>query len=803
MNQFLNELNPVQQAAATHITGASLVIAGAGSGKTRVLTYKIAYLLSKGIPAGSILALTFTNKAAKEMRIRIETLVGRDAAKYLWMGTFHAKFSTILRMEADKLGYPRTFTIYDTQDSKNLLKQIIKELKLDDKIYKTGDVLSRISSAKNNLHSSGAYLANAAHFEADRNARKPEIGRIFQIYEARCRQAGAMDFDDLLLNTNVLFRDHPEVLGKYQNRFRFILVDEYQDTNFAQYLIVKKLAAQHGNVCVVGDDAQSIYAFRGAKIENILNFRNDYPEYKLFKLEQNYRSTQTIVDAANSLIKKNKGQIPKKVFSENLEGEKIKLLKAYTDGEEGVQVANSIFDMRLRDQLQYSNFAILYRTNAQSRIMEESLRKRNIPYKIYGGLSFYQRKEIKDLISYFRLTINHNDEEAIRRVINYPARGIGKTTLTKLEEYAVANQRSIWDVLLNVGNSDLDLNKGTVSKLKGFTDFILQISEGIENRDAYESAVNIARDSGILKELHSENSPEGISRKENINELLNGIKEFVDTTAEDRTIPLSEFLENVALLTNQDNEKEEDFDKVTLMTIHSAKGLEFKHVFVVGLEEGLFPSSMSTGSIQELEEERRLFYVAITRAEDSLSLAFAKSRYKWGNLESCRPSRFLKEIEPIYLDGDIEESNATEDDIDFGFSGKPQFQQRNKPFGQQTGGSDVIINQVQYKKRMEVKEKVRRSPKSKLMPKVAQEKPRELIGFTKMDESHTSHQTVDPSKGASAKIKEGQIVRHEKFGKGKIISIEGETPNEKLSVEFEKSGLKTLLLKFAKLDVLG
>lgn len=794
MNQFVNELNPVQQAAVKHINGASLVIAGAGSGKTRVLTYKIAYLLSKGIQAGSILALTFTNKAAKEMRIRIETLVGRDAVRNIWMGTFHSKFSTILRMEADKLGFPKTFTIYDTQDSKNLLKQIIKELKLDDKIYKPNDVLGRISSAKNNLHTSAAYLANPSYFERDRNARKPEIGRIFQIYEARCRQAGAMDFDDLLLHTNILFRDHPNVLEKYQNRFRFILVDEYQDTNFAQYLIVKKLAAQHGNVCVVGDDAQSIYAFRGAKIENILNFRNDYPKYKLFKLEQNYRSTQTIVDAANSLIKKNKGQIPKKVFSENLEGDKIKLLKTYTDGEEGVQVANNIFDMRLRDQLQYSNFAILYRTNAQSRIMEESLRKRNIPYKIYGGLSFYQRKEIKDLIAYFRLSINHNDEEAIRRVINYPARGIGKTTLGKLEDFAALHTTNIWEVLLQVQKLDLGLNKGTVAKLKGFTDFIQQMAEGIENRDAYESAVNIAKESGILKDLHNETSPEAISRKENVNELLNGIKEFIDTTAEDRTIPLSEFLENVALLTDQDTEKEEDFDKVTLMTIHSAKGLEFKHVFVVGLEEGLFPSSMSTGSLQELEEERRLFYVAITRAEDSLWLSFAKSRYKWGNLESCRPSRFLKEIDPRYLDAAVEEDSYSNGDGDFG--GTPSFQNKvreykrsdfeNPPFGKN------------FLKRKEPKS---RPAKTQNIQPSASERSILQAGFKKVKK--TTGGSKGAVKGTTDPIKSGQTVNHERFGKGKVIALEGEDPDIKAVVHFETAGVKKLLLKFAKLEVVG
>ena len=782
----------MQQAAVTHSKGASLVIAGAGSGKTRVLTYKIAYLLSQGVKASSILALTFTNKAAKEMKERIETLVGKDAVRSIWMGTFHSKFSTILRMEAEHIGFPKSFTIYDSQDSKNLIKQIVKELQLDEKIYKPGDVLGRISSAKNNLQTSASYIANPSYFEKDRNARRPETGRIFQIYEARCKAAGAMDFDDLLLYTNILFRDHRESLFKYQNKFKYILVDEYQDTNFSQYLIVKKLAAKHGNVCVVGDDAQSIYAFRGAKIENILNFRNDYPDYKLFKLEQNYRSTQTIVDAANSLIKKNTGQIPKKVFSENTQGEKIRLLKTYTDGEEGVHVANSIFDMRLRDQLEYSGFAILYRTNAQSRIMEEALRKRNIPYKIYGGLSFYQRKEIKDLISYFRLSVNQNDEEAIRRVINYPARGIGKTTMDKLLEFAKNSGMNLWDVLRQCHHPQIGLNKGTISKIMAFVDFIKQIAMGIDNRDAYESAMTIAKDSGILKDLHKENSPEAISRKENVNELLNGIKEFIDNSAEDRTIPLSEFLENVALLTDQDKEKEEDNDKVTLMTIHSAKGLEFKHVFVVGMEEGLFPSQMSSGSLQDLEEERRLFYVAITRAEDSLTLSFAKSRYKWGNQENCRPSRFLKEIDRRYLDADVDADSLPEDGLDF--TGRSKFQSHRK-FEQRT---DIIEESGKpiFKKR---------APKPKIQtsstPPSSSERAIRQAGFKKVNP--VSSASTGGSKGTMATIKSGQTVKHEKFGKGKVIALEGDAPNIKAVVNFDSAGVKKLLLKFAKLEVVG
>ncbi len=803
MNKFLKELSPVQQQAVTHTNGASLVIAGAGSGKTRVLTYKIAYLLSKSIQAGSILALTFTNKAAREMKTRIETLVGRDAVKNIWMGTFHSKFSAILRMEAERIGFPKNFTIYDSQDSKNLLKQIVKELQLDDKIYKPNSLLGRISSAKNNLHTASAYLANSSHYETDRNSRIPELGRIFQIYETRCKAAGAMDFDDLLLYTNILFRDNEDVLLKYQDRFKYILVDEYQDTNFSQYLIIKKLAAKHGNVCVVGDDAQSIYAFRGAKIENILNFRNDYPEYKLFKLEQNYRSTQTIVDAANSLIKKNKGQIPKKVFSENIVGDKIKLLKTYTDGEEGIQVANSIFDTALTDQIQYNSFAILYRTNAQSRIMEESLRKMNIPYKIYGGLSFYQRKEIKDLISYFRLTVNRNDEEAIRRVINYPARGIGKTTLTKLEEYAVKNNKNIWDVLLGVTNPELNLNKGTISKIYAFTQLISSISDGIENRDAYESAVNIAKETGIIKDLHKESTPEAHSRQENLNELLNGIKEFTEKSAEDKTITLSEFLENVALLTDQDNEKEKDVEKVTLMTIHSAKGLEFKHVYVVGLEEGLFPSSMSSGSLQELEEERRLFYVAITRAEDSLCLSFAKSRYKWGNLDNCRPSRFLKEINPVYLDAEIDDAKYDTNNDDLSFFEKSQSQRTGRQFDYKPKFKNSDKSNTFQQKIRNTNETMGKTLKKKTAPPPTTETPVLKSGFKKIEENQDEQAATTSNSGTTVDIKENQIVKHGKFGRGKVIEIEGESPNIKVTVQFDGvAGQKKLLLKYAKLEVL-
>ena len=618
---FLNELNNNQKEAVLHTEGPSLVIAGAGSGKTRVLTYRIANLLGKGVPAYKILALTFTNKAAREMQKRIAQLVGSENAANLWMGTFHSVFSKILRFEAEKLGYTSNFTIYDTQDSKNLIKSIIKDLKLDDKIYKPNDVLGRISMAKNNLIVAQVYAQSARIIEADKAARKPMIAEIYNHYQRRCKQSDAMDFDDLLLQTNILFRDFPEILDKYQNKFSYLLVDEYQDTNYSQYLIIKKLSEVHHNICVVGDDAQSIYFFPGlSRIENILNFRNDYPDYKIFKLEQNYRSTTTIVDAANSIINKNKEQIPKRVFSENEEGEKIKVLKALSDKEEGFQVTNEIFKMANYEQQEYSDFAILYRTNAQSRILEEALRKRNIPYKIYGGQSFYQRKEIKDLLAYFRLSVNQNDEEALKRVINYPRRGIGDTTIDKIRDLALQHRVSMWTVLCNLNKISGVINASTAAKLNNFRLLIERFATQVSTENAYDLAVTIAQSSGIVDDLSNDSTPEGISRKENIQELLNAIKDFSETNyKEGRDDKLPVFLEGVALLTDQDSEKPEDNNKVTLMTIHAAKGLEFPNVFMTGLEEDLFPAQQCVANPSALEEERRLFYVALTRAENGQS----------------------------------------------------------------------------------------------------------------------------------------------------------------------------------------
>ncbi|WP_281838696.1 ATP-dependent helicase [Odoribacter laneus] len=651
---FLHELNDNQREAVLHTEGPALVIAGAGSGKTRVLTYRIAHLLSKGIPAYHILALTFTNKAAREMQKRISQLVGAENASNLWMGTFHSIFSKILRFEADKLGYTSNFTIYDTQDSKNLIKAIVKDLKLDDKVYKPNDVLGRISMAKNNLIVAQAYAQSSRITNADAAARKPMIAEIYKHYQMRCKQSDTMDFDDLLLQTNILFRDFPEVLAKYQQKFRYILVDEYQDTNYSQYLIIKKLSESHHNICVVGDDAQSIYSFRGARIENILNFRNDYPDFKIFKLEQNYRSTTTIVNAANSIISKNKEQIPKRIFSENEEGEKIKVLRALSDKEEGFQVTNEIFKMANYEQEEYSDFAILYRTNAQSRILEEALRKRNIPYKIYGGQSFYQRKEIKDLLAYFRLSVNQNDEEAFKRIINYPRRGIGDTTIDKIREIAQQHRVSMWTVLCNLEKVAGSFNNSSLTKLNNFRLLIEKFAERSQEENAYDVACTIVQSSGITDDLSNDSTPEGVSRKENIQELLNAIKDFSETAyKEGFSDKLATFLEGVALLTDQDTEKPGDDNKVTLMTIHAAKGLEFPNVFITGIEEELFPAQQCASNPQALEEERRLFYVALTRAEKKVVMSYATTRYRNGQIISTRPSRFIAEIDPHFLDGFI------------------------------------------------------------------------------------------------------------------------------------------------------
>lgn len=749
---FFNELNNNQKEAVATTEGPSLVIAGAGSGKTRVLTYRIANLLGKGVPAYKILALTFTNKAAREMQRRIASLVGAENASNLWMGTFHSVFSKILHFEAEKLGYTSNFTIYDTQDSKNLIKSIVKDLKLDDKLYKPNDVLGRISMAKNNLIVAQAYAQSSRIIEADKAARKPMLSEIYRLYQLRCKQSDSMDFDDLLLQTNILFRDFPEILNKYQQKFSYLLVDEYQDTNYSQYLIIKKLSEAHRNICVVGDDAQSIYSFRGARIENILNFRNDYPDYKIFKLEQNYRSTTTIVDAANSIINKNKEQIPKRIFSENEEGEKIKVLKALSDKEEGFLVTREIFKMANYEQQEYSDFAILYRTNAQSRILEEALRKRNMPYKIYGGQSFYQRKEIKDLLAYFRLSVNQNDEEALRRIINYPRRGIGDTTIEKIREIALGNQVSMWTILCHLDKLSGIISTSAVTKLNNFRSLIERFSAGILTENAYDIAVTIAHSSGIVDDLSNDSTPEGISRKENIQELLNGIKDFCETNyKEGRDDKLPAFLEGVALLTDQDSEKPEDDNKITLMTIHAAKGLEFPNVFITGMEEDLFPAQQSVFTPMALEEERRLFYVALTRAEKRVVISYAQTRYRNGQVINTSPSRFIQEIDARFVEGFAMPRNEAS-----GFRFK--------------------------------------TPPSK--PDIRRERPVSLspasLNIPEIDESKLKPANPD-------KIVPGTVVYHPSFGPGKVISLDGLGVNKKAKVVFAEQGAKTLLLKFAKL----
>ncbi len=786
MVDFLQDLNEAQQKAVVDYTGPSLVIAGAGAGKTRVLTYRVAYLLYKGISANKILALTFTNKAAKEMKDRISALVGTDLAKYLWMGTFHSIFAKILRFESDKLGYPSNYTIYDTIDTKSLLKKIIKDLNLDDKVYRIGEIQGRISGAKNNLITPQAYKSNSSIIDRDRANRKPRLAEIYQIYASRCYKAGAMDFDDLLLNINILFRDFPEILEKYKERFDYILVDEYQDTNYAQYVIVKKLAEDHKNICVVGDDAQSIYSFRGAKIENILNFRNDYQNYKLFKLEQNYRSTKNIVNAANSVIEKNKEQIHKKVWSDKEIGDKIKVIKALTDNEEGYIVSNAIFDIHLRDHDDFKDFAILYRTNAQSRIFEESLRKKNIPYKVYGSISFYQRKEIKDLLAYFRLVINDKDDEALKRIINYPVRGIGNTTLNKLEYNANQHNISIWKVMTDPGKYNIKLQSRAINSILRFIELIISFKKQVTDQDAYDIAFNIASSTGILKELHEERTPESLSRYENIQELLNGIKEFSLNFLEEngKKALLTDYIENVALLTDADNEKPEDFNKVTIMTIHSAKGLEFKNVFIAGVEEDLFPSPMSLANPNDLEEERRLFYVALTRAKHRAFISFAESRYKWGNLNICSPSRFIKEIDIQYVDLPKELLEK----IEFSEDGKiPTFLYNgNNLMRNSNTGISQKENYYNKKKLIKYSE--------------AQKNSSTIKNFNLNLRSSNNLQNFVPDD--PEKIQVGMQIEHPRFGKGKVLSLEGKSPNLKAAIFFQNFGQKQLLLKFAKLKII-
>ena len=756
---YLNGLNPSQKAAVEQTDGPVMIVAGAGSGKTRVITYRVAHLIKKGIDPFNILVLTFTNKAAKSMQERIFEVVGPEA-KNCWMGTFHSVFAKILRVEAAKISYPTNFTIYDTDDSKSLIRSILKELQLDDKLYNANFVYNRISNAKNNLISSAEYLQSEHIQSEDRASGRGQLGEIYQAYTQRCFKSGAMDFDDLLFKTNVLLKEHPDVLYKYQNRFKYIMVDEYQDTNFSQYLIVKKLAAITENICVVGDDAQSIYAFRGANIQNILNFEKDYPDLKVFKLEQNYRSTQNIVEVANSVIANNKNQLQKTVFSEKEQGEKIKVLRAFSDNEEGKIIAENIAQTHATEGLYYRKFAILYRTNAQSRAMEEALRKLGIPYKIYGGLSFYQRKEIKDLIAYFRLTFNPNDEEALKRVINYPRRAIGETSIDRIIVAADQHQKTLWEIITHASTY---LDGRSATPIANFALLIQSFQAVAKSNTAYDTALHIAQHSTLLKELYEDKSVEGLSRYENIQELLNGIKEFSEREdIEERGLDV--FMQDIALLTNDDKDKDPNADTVSLMTIHSAKGLEFSQVFVVGLEENLFPSQLSLNSRTDLEEERRLFYVAITRAEKKLTLSYATSRYRWGSLTNCEPSRFIEEIAPQYLD------------LDFKVAQKP-----NQAFF----FDDERNNWKQKDSFSKPKPATTPSFKSKsILPK-----------------AHVPSEGFSPSDTSGLQV--GMEVEHERFGFGKVVHMEGNKPDLKATIFFKELGQKQLLLKFAKLRIIG
>lgn len=765
MEDFLNQLNSIQKEAVINFTGPALVIAGAGSGKTRVLTYRIAYMLSKGIRPSGILALTFTNKAANEMKERIAVLVGDNYARQLWMGTFHSIFARILRFESKAIGYPSDYTIYDSVDSKNLIKTIIKELKLDDKIYRPNEIMGRISFAKNNLITPDVYASNSTIQATDSSMKRPLITDIYTRYSARCKKAGAMDFDDLLLNTNILLRDNPNIQEKYMNAFTHILVDEYQDTNYSQYLIIKRLSQEHKNICVVGDDAQSIYSFRGARIENILKFQNDNLNTRLYKLERNYRSTKNIVNAANSLISQNKEQISKKVYSENDMGDKVEVMKVLRDNDEGEWVSTKVKDISLSEQLNYSDFAILYRTNAQSRIFEESLRRRNIPYKIYGGISFFQRKEIKDVLAYFKYVINPKDDEAFKRIINYPKRGIGKTTVSKLETLAISNDLSIWEVLNSRSQLQKFFNTGTLNKLFTFLNLIKEFRAKTEEMEAFDLAYTIATTTEIMKDLVVDKTPEGISRYENLEELLNGIKEFTESEEQAEENSLSHYLQTITLYTDADKEDKEDFNRVTLMTIHAAKGLEFDEVFIVGMEEELFPSHMSSASQKELEEERRLFYVALTRAKKRIHISYADMRYKWGLMNHTKPSRFLKEINEKYL-------NLPDDDLIAGIENDPQ---KNKFKGRKPSIHKKIV-------------------KEQVAPQIVRENLKKVI--------ETNPDKIDTPSDIS-KIKPGVKIRHQRFGRGKIESIDGSGNNLKASVAFDNGQKKQLLLKFAKLEVIG
>ncbi len=771
MANYLDSLNPAQKAAVLQKDGPMIIIAGAGSGKTRVLTYRIAHLMKQGVDAFNILSLTFTNKAAREMKARIAGVVGNSEAKNLWMGTFHSVFARILRSEGDKLGYPSNFTIYDTQDSVRLITAIIKEKQLDKDRYKPKQILNRISSFKNSLITVRAYFNNPDLLEADLQASRPKVGDIYEEYVDRCFKAGAMDFDDLLLRTNELLSRFPEVLAKYQDRFRYIMVDEYQDTNHSQYLIVRALADRFQNICVVGDDSQSIYSFRGANIQNILSFQKDYPDVKTFKLEQNYRSSNTIVQAANSVIDKNKTKLDKEIWTANEAGEPIKVMRTISDGEEGRFVANSIFENMMNHQQTADAFAILYRTNAQSRAMEDALRKKDIKYRIYGGMSFYQRKEIKDLLSYLRILINPNDEEALKRIINYPARGIGATTIDKLIVAANHYKRSIFEVIKYIDKIDININAGTKNKLRNFILMMQRFEIESHTKNAFEIADIVVKQTQLVKDLQKDGTPEGVSKVENVQELLNGIKDFITDkieTGEDAS--LTAFLEDVALATDFDSKNDDDTPHVSLMTIHLSKGLEYPYVYIVGLEENLFPSAMSMNTRSELEEERRLFYVALTRAEKQAYLSYAQTRYRWGKLTDAEPSRFLEEIDEQFIAYITPKQpqravNRFIDDDIFGDAPK----------------------KIRFQKPIKKKMKEFQAKKEFISPK----------NLKKISE------TVINTNLFSSDIVVGNIVEHNRFGTGEVLSLEGKGPNKKAEIKFGTIGKKKLLLQFAKLKVIG
>ena len=832
---LLNDLNEAQRAAVEYIDGPSLVIAGAGSGKTRVLTYKIAYLLSQGMKPWSIMALTFTNKAAREMKERIGKLVGNDLAQHLYMGTFHSIFSRILRAEAEHIGFNNNFTIYDESDSRSLIKAIVKELGLDDKKYKPAAVHAKISMAKNNLMSAAAYESDAAIFEQNKRAQMPEVGKIFVAYVQRCKQANAMDFDDLLTLTYQLFREHEDIRHKYAARFDYVLVDEYQDTNHVQMSIVMQLCQEKQRVCAVGDDSQSIYSFRGANIDNILNYQRQFQGTRLFKLEQNYRSTQTIVEAANSLIKHNRNQIPKDVFSENAKGEKIQYKPAYSDKEEAAIVAKDVKRIRREDGCQYSDFAILYRTNAQSRSFEEEFRKQGIPYRIYGGLSFYQRKEIKDIIAYFRLVANPDDEEAIKRIINYPARGIGATTVLKIADCAHQNQVSFWEVISAPEQYGLAVNKGTMNKLETFRLLISSFIERAQTTDVYELGDAIIKESGISQDIMSGKDADDLARQENLEEFLSGMSAFVEERREEGRFDelfLQDYLQDVALLTDADSDGDKDEPRVSLMTVHAAKGLEFPTVFVVGLEENIFPSPLSAASLRELEEERRLLYVAITRAEKHCILTNAKNRWRYGKMEFDNPSRFIDEIDGKLIDSQDEAGGSL-----FGsMSDQPEWARAQRP---RRPWEDA--EQPRYSSRYQNSKPVASQFVADPKPSLFDDEPetsrtsgrssvsgrsslsegnfksvRALNAAKRYMEAHSSHpasrgtgssaasvssSTASSAGSSSCGLQEGMKIEHQRFGRGTVLKIEGTGENTKATVEFVHSGTKQLLLKYAKFTV--